>query len=948
MALHLITGRANAGKSGLVNEHLAKALARGEAPVLIVPTLADVRRAMGELSQKFPVGVRVATWKALIEGLWRLHGDGRRLLGESTRLVLLAQAVSEAASPALERVSGTRGFGLTLGRLIERMPFPALAFSSVGSLDADLFAICGRYSDIVEKAGLIEPAHACQLLSENPPHRTDPVIVNRFDVLDRAQIELACGLSRNTDVTVAVVWDDGFAPTRAVDSAVQKLAESASTWERVKQAKPRNELERLFSVLYSAEQGVVATGKVRLGMAGGADAEAELAARAVADALARGVAHNRIVIAFADLDLVAGRLATALEARGVPFEIDSVRPVTRTSLGVAFAAALDLALGTGDRTTALALLLGPHSDVSASRVEDIDSRWRANRVAEPQRILSDVIGAGGSETARALEAVKAAGRGVLTSASAGSLVRAIDHLIAARALRAGMSFQDPAVLRLELTEDAAASRALLRAISGMTSVPGTPFTLADVRRALPSIRVRGTEGEHAGFVQVTELSRLRSRRFDTVIIGGLTSAELPVGGSDSLSDELASILGIAPEPGREALARLRFYLAISRARHELVLICKDETSEGAALRPSVVWEEVLDAYRNSEDEPDAWPAGAPEPERVRAADIVESAPVFSEGRRAERANAARRADACPETARGVIRDRRALEGFSAKGIYSASEIEVYLQCPYRWFYERVVRPGEIDTEIDARAVGSLAHGLLKRFYDAWSDEGPAKRITPETLDFARELFARESANAGLSMRAHGLADDIAVARGIRWAARVVEDDARVLPGFVPVEHELAFGDEGTEFEFGGVIFRGRIDRVDRSGGALFVTDYKSSGSLTGLAAFVEEGRVQAVLYAEAARRLLGGAPVAGSVYRSLRTRSMRGFWRPDLLGGMLERGKEADALDSDGYATLVAETEQRVAQAVEGIRAGDIARRPASKDACAFCALAKQCAEASR
>jgi RecB family exonuclease len=481
----------------------------------------------------------------------------------------------------------------------------------------------------------------------------------------------------------------------------------------------------------------------------------------------------------------------------------------------------------------------------------------------------------------------------------------------------------------------------------MASVPGAPFKLADVRQSLPSIRAGGTSGEGAEFVQVTELGRLRSRRFDTVIVGGLTAAESPVCGLDSLYDELAAALGIAHGPEPEALARLHFYLAISRARRELVLIRKEETSEGAALRPSVLWEEILDAYRVPGDEPDSWPRGAPEPTRVRAEDVVEFAPVFTKGRREARAETALDPHGCASVPRGMVRDRQALEGFSAKDTYSVSEIEVYLQCPYRWFYERVVRPGEIDAALDARAVGSLAHGLLKRFYDAWNREAESLRVTPETVDLARRIFARVSASAGSEHGAQGLADDLAVARGVRWAANIIEDDARVLPGFAPAAHELSFGDEGSEFNFGGVKFRGRIDRVDVSDTALFVTDYKSSRDLVALARLESEGRIQAVVYAEATRRLMGDLPVAGSVYRSFRTHAMRGFWRPDLLGGVLNRGDEADVIDSEGYAALVEATEERVALAVEGIRAGDISRSRASRNACVFCVLAPQCEQAA-
>ena len=168
----------------------------------------------------------------------------------------------------------------------------------------------------------------------------------------------------------------------------------------------------------------------------------------------------------------------------------------------------------------------------------------------------------------------------------------------------------------------------------------------------------------------------------------------------------------------------------------------------------------------------------------------------------------------------------------------------------------------------------------------------------------------------------------------------IADDAHVLPGFVPAEHELSFGaPEQTPLALGGVRFAGRIDRVDRSREAVFVTDYKSARLVIGHDKFASEGKVQAVVYALAA---------SGAVYRSLRSRQMRGFWRPDLLGDGLAFGDERDAIDEERFGELVSDAAARVEWAVDGIRAGHVPREPAVKNACMFCVLAVQCGGSTR
>ena len=144
----------------------------------------------------------------------------------------------------------------------------------------------------------------------------------------------------------------------------------------------------------------------------------------------------------------------------------------------------------------------------------------------------------------------------------------------------------------------ASARAVSSAIGEMASVEGAPFRLGDVRAALRTIVAGGTAGERHGRVQITELSRLRSRRFDTVIIGGLTAGEMPVSNSDSLGDELRALFASEPLEPRARTALDSPSTRRSRGRAtQLVLVRRDADDSGAPVRPSVLWEEVVDAYR---------------------------------------------------------------------------------------------------------------------------------------------------------------------------------------------------------------------------------------------------------------------------------------------------------------------------------------------------------------
>ncbi len=950
MSLHLITGRANSGKTGVINERLLESLACGHTPMLLLPSVADVRRAEHEYAEKAPVGLVVSTLTQWADSLWRLHGDGRRIVAGASREAFVRRAIVEVPSAALASVSGTAGFSAIIVRIVQIMaenaPDPrALESETMSGIDA----ICRRYRGLLRGAGLVERSEAWRALGAEPVSLEGLVAANRFADLDEPELALLEGLSQRNDVVIALTWEDGFAPTRALDATAERLQARARSVTQVPEAEAEGELVDLIDRLYAGVVGVRSDGAVRVGLAAGSEAEAALVARRVAESVESGIAPERIVVAFPDLGVAAHRLETALTAEGVPCEIDLARPVAVTPLGRSIGALVTLALGSGDRATALGVLLGPHSDVSAETAAAIDREWRRLRVTDPSRLLADMAARIGTHLGQAAETVRDLAHEGVTGANGKkwqNLVHSLVSAAASKSLERGCG--NDGELAVELERDVAVARAVVRAIGEMASAEGTPFSASDVLVALSTVVSGGTAGERVGVVQVTEIARLRSRRFDTVVLGGLTEAELPAADPDSLSEELRAVFAPGSATRGEEHARLSFYLAVSRARSGLFLVRKEADDRGAPMRPSVLFEEVVDAYRRPEESDAEWPSEGPLRERLSAADVATAAPVFTRGRRELRKQASEGDCALRSPIRGELHDAGVLNQLAAADVFSATEIEAYLQCPYRWFYERVVRPEEIDVEVDARAVGTIAHALLTAFYDALPAALGAQRVTLENLPDAQRLLQRIVVERHVDAMANGLAEELAIERAVRWVRTAVSDDVTVLPGFTPANHEFAFGESGGgDIVVGGAKFKGRIDRIDRSEDAVFVTDYKSSRVVPGHERFAKEGKVQAVVYALAAGEAFG-LPVAGSVYRSLRSRQMRGFWRADLVGGALAFGDECDSIGRESFDALVGEAEARVEVAVAGIRAGRVPREPSDGSTCRFCALRALCGGASR
>jgi len=175
-------------------------------------------------------------------------------------------------------------------------------------------------------------------------------------------------------------------------------------------------------------------------------------------------------------------------------------------------------------------------------------------------------------------------------------------------------------------------------------------------------------------------------------------------------------------------------------------------------------------------------------------------------------------------------------GSAPARVWSVSAIETYLDCPFKFFAQHVLRLEEEpeDEEVmDPRRQGQFVHEVFEAFFREWQSAGH-RAITPDTLDAARDLFTDvvdhalrrlPDAEAGLertrllgSPAAAGLGD--AVFR--MEAERPIEVVERLL--------EKRLDGEFTIATSGGprtVALRGKADRLDLlADGTFRLIDYK--------------------------------------------------------------------------------------------------------------------------
>jgi RecB family exonuclease len=249
--------------------------------------------------------------------------------------------------------------------------------------------------------------------------------------------------------------------------------------------------------------------------------------------------------------------------------------------------------------------------------------------------------------------------------------------------------------------------------------------------------------------------------------------------------------------------------------------------------------------------------------------------------------------------------------------------------------------------------GSLAHAALEATLRGLRERTGSARLGPDTIDAALDELDRALA----AVRA-GRGRELATARG-RAALRALEED---LVRYLRHEAETGAGmePEWLEWSFGGDCDRhgalalngsgfsvtGRVDRIDvGAGGAAVVRDYKGKTVHAG-ARWGPDGRLQAALYALAARELLG-LEVAGALYQPIGKgdRRPRGF----VAAGTPGRYVNGDVVAPEALDAALLEAREAALGAARAMRAGRIRPCPSrcSPNGCAYPGICRAAEEPS-
>lgn len=1032
-----------------VRQALHAGIERNGQAVLLVPSFTQALEAQRELSreQGLALSVTTTTPSAWVKERWEVWGDGRSFANATALEVLGREVIMEATPEELGPIELSPGVVKVLASLVSQA-LPWLPLDSEGHVHRDICAasglteaetllvgLAGKLGKLLGQCGYVGSSTAFSLvprLLADASATVPSFVVAGFEAMARAERELVMALGSLTPVSVAIPICSGPAAEQANALAAWFEHEASCVAEAADEdafpVERAEGLPQLLEALFTETRlAVDPQGPVELLLPAGPVAEAEMVARRVSE-LADG--GGNVVVAVPDVRRARRELLPKLAARGCHVRLACSTPLLDCSSSQAFFAYAETvahlaelaatwpepAQGLEGPVAQLGdmswwpprelsdFLLSDIAHVGATRAWWVDTTWRGNRLLTPARILTMLQSE--SDTSPAV-------------------ARATTELLKGRMGTAASKLLQPYVAALApdgpgLDERADEARAVLQAILqlagtlrelGVTADPSVPGCVklselveiaqwaAQGTTVVERLEIGSRDAGHTVHVMgMGEASRLAPASVDAVLACGLTTEERPVKAGDELLQALLELLGVEPVADPMAKARSDFHGLLAAASGRVVLERAQHDADSKPTYPSVMLSELLATYGISATAsyeevtlpkrmlPETYLSGNLAPGGTRAEHVAEDDPAPA-------------GKLTPLTRPFVFVPQDGSEVLAGgKPVLSASQIETYLDCPYKWFSLRRLRLGTVDAGHGGMEMGTFAHRvlevthreLLSRALEAEApgvpreallaqiEADPARHVAGSHIDEGSLDAARAALELEFDLHQQHMymvkrprvAQQLLVAHNASERAQedqlradllsALEYETRILQGFEPRLFEWSFGRHGELVEYAGAYFTGTVDRIDVSPhGTAVIIDYKHK-SPTGFATeydALQDGvldgellpnRVQSLIYAQVVRRAFEGRlRLVGSVYLSTKSpHALAGVADEnvvDLVFGRVSKqrlGRVSVPRTSEGESgmnALLDSTEELVAEQVRQMLAGNVEARPRDVHSCDFC-----------
>ena len=1035
MGLLLYKQQTGAFLSNSVQEQLRASLERWGSAQLIVPSsdaVLLVKRQLGAI-QELSVGVNVSTFDEWMRDQWKLYGSSDRLLSATLRKVFFQQILDGMSVDELGTLNASKGTVELLSKLAPEYLTELDQIMASGQLSTGQMSACKvleRYKALLEEKLYVEVCQCLDYLLQSIPTQGPALIFSRVEDLSEARLQFVCKLSQKRDVVFSLYVPEGpagYAAEQQLELVGGPGCDCRVDAESAPAAKSQ-ELTDLLARVFRAKEGneVTPSGAVTFLSPLGQLAEAESISRYISQCVESG--SKSFAVYTSNSQKVWDALSQKLAAKGIAAHyMRSVR-IQDSLAGRAFASLIDAYVTLSERAeleknidyqasehqmgdmswwpprTLTDYLISPISGISVERAWMLDKSWRGNRTLYATRVLETLSKAAMSSRLCA-ETIKSLELGRIGSAAQ----RIIEYLSA----EASDEQSEAAQSEEALLQNQESLKVMSKIVSSAQELHEaglklTPQTLKSFIELCKDQTVmmpvsNGIQSDIQVLIApVSQAHSFEPHSFDAVIFQGMDTLNFGVKASDGALQEFVRHASKMPKVSEFARYQRDFYTALITASTSVSF----EKVEQKDVFNAVALSEVKACYPKDYAKKTGVARGeeevlvnllpqAADLERVAELPTIESGEIDPKLKNIVVLPRHLTRETLEQELQGLIEVSR--EGLP---LLSASQIETYLECPYKWFTQRRIKISQVDTEFAPMQMGTFIHRVLELTHatllaealgcdvtevdsvveSALLQDIPGSRITSDNLDHAKQVldscFAqvwdeqfnninRASSN---ELIPHSIQERKQVENIREDLKDLLEFEASHFIGYQPRFFELRFGREENVVEYAGAQFTGSIDRVDvNAHGQALIIDYKHKGTNdlkaysaklsldSELSKEILPRHVQSAIYAQIMRKQLTKyklEPVAAIYLGTKEQKDKPSF----ALAGMAteaatehiwnihpENKKLRDqavmvvSQNSAEFADYLDAWEDLIAQKVQAMLSGDVRANPCDKDACKYC-----------
>jgi len=1035
MGLLLYKQQTGAFLSNSVQEQLEASLERWGSAQLIVPSpdaVLLVKRQLGAI-QELSVGVNVSTFDEWMRDQWKLYGNFDRLLSTTLRKVFFQQVLDGMSADELGSLNAGKGTVELLSKLAPEYLTELDQIMTSGQLSAGQMSACKvleRYKVLLEEKSYVEVCQCLDYLLQSIPEQGAALVFSRVEDLSEARLKFVRKLSQKREVAFSLYVPEGPAGYAAEQQLelVSGLGCDCRVDAELAPAAKSQELNDLLARVFRATEGneVTPSGAVTFLSPLGQLAEAESISRYISQCVESG--SKSFVVYTSNPQKVWDALSQKLAAKGIAAHYKRSVRIQDSLAGRAFASLIDAYVTLNERAeleknidyqasdhqmgdmswwpprTLTDYLISPISGIGVERAWMLDKSWRGNRTLYATRVLETLSKAAMSSRLCA-ETIKSLELGRIGSAAQ----RIIEYLSAETSDEQPESAQSKETLlqnqeSLKVMNKIVSSAQELHE-AGLKLTPQTLKSFIDLCKdqAVMMPVSNGIESDIQVLIApVSQAHSFEPHMFDTVIFQGMDTLNFGVKASDGALQEFIRHASKTPKVSEFARYQRDFYTALIGASISVAF----EKVEQKDVFNAVALSEVKACYPKDYAKKTGLVRGEEEvlvnllpqasnPERVAELPTIESGEIDPKLKNIVVLPRHLTRETLEQELQGLIEVSR--EGLP---LLSASQIETYLECPYKWFTQRRIKISQVDTEFAPMQMGTFIHRVLELTHATLLAEAlgcdvaevdlavepvllqdvAGSRITSDNLDHAKQVldtcFAqvwdeqfnninRASSN---ELIPHSIQERKQVENIRENLKNLLEFEASHFVGYQPRFFELRFGREENVVEYAGAQFTGSIDRVDvNAHGQALIIDYKHKGTNdlkaysaklsldSELSKEILPRHVQSAIYAQIMRKQLTKyelEPVAAIYLGTKEQKDKPSF----ALAGMAteaatehiwnihpEDKKLRDqavmvvSQNSAEFADYLDAWENLIAQKVQAMLSGDVRANPCDKDACKYC-----------